>query len=49
MKSILIAEGDERVAELFTDLFGLDGWTVTTYLGGRPTCSAAKARSMRCS
>ena len=28
MKAILIAEGDDRVAALFADLFALEGWTV---------------------
>ena len=28
MQTILIAEGDDRVAELFADLFALEGWTV---------------------
>jgi len=44
MKSILIAEGDERVAEMFTDLFGLDGWTVTTYLDGLGAATALSGR-----
>jgi DNA-binding response OmpR family regulator len=44
MKSLLIAEGDERVAELFTDLFALDGWTVTTYRDGQPAAHALSGR-----
>jgi len=40
MKSILIAEGDDRVAELFADLFARDGWTVTTYLDGQRAADA---------
>ena len=35
MKTILIAEGDERVAEMFADLFALGGWTVATYNAGQ--------------
>ena len=35
MKSILVADGDDRVAALFADLFGRDGWTVTTCLDGQ--------------
>jgi DNA-binding response OmpR family regulator len=35
MKSILIAEGDERVAELFAYIFARDGWTVATYRDGQ--------------
>jgi len=40
MKSILIAEGDDRVAELFAELFARDGWTVTTYLDGQRAADA---------
>jgi adenylate cyclase len=40
MKSILIAEGDERVAELFADLFALEGWTVATYHAGHRAVDA---------
>jgi hypothetical protein len=35
MKSILIAEGDERVAALFSYIFAREGWTVATYRDGR--------------
>ena len=35
MKSILIAEGDDRVAELFAYIFARDGWTVATYRDGQ--------------
>ena len=35
MKSILIAEGDERVAELFAYIFAGDGWTVATFHDGQ--------------
>ena len=35
MKSILIAEGDERVAELFAYIFARDGWTVATHRDGQ--------------
>jgi DNA-binding response OmpR family regulator len=40
MKSILIAEGDERVAELFEAVFVRDGWTVTTFLDGQHAAHA---------
>jgi len=40
VKSILIAEGDDRVAELFAFLFARDGWTVTTCLAGQRAADA---------
>ena len=40
MKAILIAEGDDRVAELFAYLFDRDGWTVTTCLDGQRAADA---------
>jgi len=40
MKSVLIAEGDDRVAELFASLFARDGWTVTTCLDGQHAADA---------
>ena len=40
MKAILIAEGDDRVAELFAHLFARGGWTVTTYLDGQRAADA---------
>ena len=40
MKSILIAEGDERVAELFAYLFAHEGWSVTMYRDGQPAAAA---------
>jgi DNA-binding response OmpR family regulator len=40
MKSILIAEGDDRVAELFDALFVRDGWTVTTCPDGQHSAHA---------
>ena len=40
VKSILIAEDHDRVADLFADLFALDGWTVTTYHDGRGAIDA---------
>jgi DNA-binding response OmpR family regulator len=40
MKSILIAEGDDLVAELFASLFARDGWTVTTCLDGQRAADA---------
>lgn len=39
-KSILIAEDHDRVAELFADLFGLNGWIVATYHEGRGATDA---------
>jgi hypothetical protein len=51
MKAILIAEGDDRVAELFAYLFARDGWTVTTSsaASARPTRSEAARRTTPCS
>ena len=40
MKAILIAEGDDRVAELFAYLFARDGWTVTTCRDGQRAADA---------
>jgi DNA-binding response OmpR family regulator len=40
MKTILIAEGDDRVAELFADLFVLEGWTVAPYNAGQRAVDA---------
>jgi DNA-binding response OmpR family regulator len=40
MKSILIAEGDERVAELFAYIFAREGWTVATYRDGQRAAAA---------
>jgi DNA-binding response OmpR family regulator len=45
MKAILIAEGDDRVAELFADLFARDGWTVTMYHDGQPAADALGGRA----
>jgi len=45
MKSLLIAEGDERVAELFADLFARDGWSVTLYRDGQPAADALGGRA----
>ena len=45
MKAILIAEGDDRVAELFAYLFARDGWTVTTCLDGRRAADALGSRA----
>src|SRR4030095_13160992 len=42
MKSILIAEGYDAVAELFACLFARNGWTVTTYKNGRHAADALK-------
>jgi DNA-binding response OmpR family regulator len=35
MKSILIADSNELVAETFAYLFACDGWTVTKHTGGQ--------------
>ena len=43
MKSILIAEGDELVAELFAYLFAREGWTVTLYRDGQRAADALGA------
>ena len=40
MKAILIAEGDDLVAELFASLFARDGWIVTTCLDGQHAADA---------
>ena len=40
MKTILIAEGDDRLAELFADLFALEGWTVAPYNTGQRAVDA---------
>jgi DNA-binding response OmpR family regulator len=40
MKSILIAEAYEGVAELFAALFTSDGWAVTTYSDGQRAAEA---------
>ena len=40
MKTILIAEGDDRLAELFADLFALEGWTVATCNAGQRAVDA---------
>ena len=40
VKSILIAEDHDRVAELFADLFAFNGWIVTTYREGRGAADA---------
>ena len=45
MKAILIAEGDDRVAGLFADLFARDGWTVTTCLEGQCAADALGGRA----
>ena len=45
MKAILIAEGDDRVAGLFADLFARDGWTVTTCLDGHRAADALGGRA----
>jgi DNA-binding response OmpR family regulator len=45
MKAILIAEGDDRVADLFAYLFTRDGWTVTTCLDGPHAAHALSGRT----
>jgi DNA-binding response OmpR family regulator len=45
MKAILIAEGDDRVAELFAYLFAHDGWTVTTCRDGQRAADALGGRA----
>ena len=45
MKSILIAEGDDLVAELFASLFARDGWTVTTCLDGQHAADTLAGRA----
>jgi DNA-binding response OmpR family regulator len=40
MKTILIAEGDDRVAGLFADLFALEGWTVAPCNAGQRAVDA---------
>ena len=52
MKTILIAEGDDRVAELFADLFTRDGWTVATCHDGQRAADALAGSDLvrrRCS
>ena len=51
MKSILIAEGDDRVAALFADIFIRDGWTVATCLDGQRAADALRGSAplRRCS
>jgi hypothetical protein len=51
MKTILIAEGDDRLAELFADLFtleGLDRLPPTMPASARLTRSLAVLRTTRC-
>jgi DNA-binding response OmpR family regulator len=45
MKAILIAEGDDRVADLFAYLFARDGWTVTTCLDGHRAADTLGGRT----
>ena len=40
MKTILIAEGDEHVAEMFADLFAFEGWSVAAYNAGQRAVDA---------
>lgn len=45
MRAILIAEGDDRVADLFAYLFTRNGWTVTTCLDGPHAVHALSGRT----
>ena len=45
MNSILIADGDDRVAELISALFARGGWTVTTCLDGQRAADALGSRA----
>jgi len=45
MKSILVADGDDRVADLFAYLFARDGWTVTTCLDGQRAANTLAGRA----
>jgi CheY-like chemotaxis protein len=45
VKSILIAEDHDRVAELFADLFALNGWIVTIYHEGRGAADALRGNT----
>ena len=40
MKTILIAEGNARVADLFVDIFACNGWIVTTWVDGQHAATA---------
>jgi DNA-binding response OmpR family regulator len=45
MKSILVADGDDRVADLFAYLFARDGWTVITCLDGQRAANTLAGRA----
>jgi len=45
MKALLVAEGDDRVADLFAYLFAREGWSVTTCLGGQHAVHTLSART----
>jgi DNA-binding response OmpR family regulator len=45
VKSILIAEGDDRVAALFADIFAREGWTVTTSFDGQRAADALRGNA----
>jgi CheY-like chemotaxis protein len=45
MKSILVADGDDRVADLFADLFTREGWTVTRCRDGQHAANTLAARA----
>jgi DNA-binding response OmpR family regulator len=42
MRSLLIADGDERVAQLFADVFARYDWNVTTYSNGQRAAEALR-------
>ena len=42
MKSILIADGNESVAEMFADVFAGHDWTVTRYSDGKRAAEALR-------
>jgi len=42
MKSIVIADGDERVAQVFAEIFAMNDWNVTWNSDGRRTVEALR-------
>ena len=42
MKSILIADGNERVADMFAHIFASYDWTVTSYNNSRRAVDALR-------
>lgn len=45
LKSILIVDGDERVAAMFAEVFTRADWTVTTYSDGQHAAAALRGRA----